>query len=1057
MKKSLRALSAILSILMLISLFSVLSVTAQAAETSKSASGGEGGSTGDCYWSWSSSDNTLVISGSGRMDNYLKTTPWMMYSDQIYKIVIEEGVEYIGEYAFRGLSNVRYVYISDSVEEIGETAFYECASLSNVALGCGLKKIGAYAFLTTNLKTVSVPPSVTTLGNYCFGYNENKDKYTYVPVSGFTVKGDTGSAAEAYANKCGFTFLESDSAVSHLDLTVDTENFVLDTEKKESDYDEVYEGVFDNTGVTTEGCRKIGADTSYLYYYDEETERPEYVKFNDGEKINPEKKYYILYIIGLNEGYDWIHDVKGNIHYAEIKKEIGFSINLNGEEVNDAYMSYNYYDNSLSILVPYDNFYIREFEVAELSDGTVELTKYKGSDEEVYIPEEIDGKKVSAIGYRAFYGCHNTEYVNLPETVKKIDNQAFYDCGVNEVDLNNGLEEVGDYAFCTKPGIPSVTVPASVTTIGNCAFGSKVDDGYHPEKMDSCRIIGTKGSAAETYANENGFEFIDVDAPFMVKVTYDLNGGTLPEIAPEEYRKQVEETGKFTAELEGGGYIKLLNPKEKGSVIPPEGKDFDAVEINGNRYEFGYSYGLAGDFTIKFLYKDKELPKDSNITFNLNGASVKNDFDNDVVKKSVNSKGSYVQGMSTGHVIPLTKEELMGDIVAVPEGVELEAVEIDGKRYELGTEYKTVGNAEIKYIWNCGKIDQKCKVTYDFNGGKPKYSELSNTQEENFGTNRSFTDELPMVLDAPYGKVLDYYTVNGVKYEKDPEYYFVNEDVTVKLFWKDSVLSGDTGDCKWSFDKDTGVLTISGNGNMGDYEAYDTPWYPFKDGIKKVVIEEGVKNVGKGAFFDCTKLTSVSLPSTLETIGEGAFTNTGLTYIKVPSSVTEIGKNALGYNYNLKDGLKKVDGFTIYADEGSKAAEYAGDNGLKREDTSKTPADPEPSKGTDPSAQIKKVANTIKVTVKTKSLKASKLKKKKQTVKAVTVKKAQGKVTYKIVKKGTTSKIYKKIKISKKGVITFKKGKYAKKTYKIKLKITAAGNSKYNKKTVTKTIKVKVK
>ncbi len=80
-----------------------------------------------------------------------------------------------------------------------------------------------------------------------------------------------------------------------------------------------------------------------------------------------------------------------------------------------------------------------------------------------------------------------------------------------------------------------------------------------------------------------------------------------------------------------------------------------------------------------------------------------------------------------------------------------------------------------------------------------------------------------------------------------------------------------------------------------------------------------------------------------------------------------------------------------------------------------------------------------------------------QTAKPLTIKNAQGKVTCKIVKKGTNSKIYKKIKINKKGVITFKKGKYAKKTYKIKVKITAAGNSKYNKKTITKTVKVKIK
>ncbi len=110
------------------------------------------------------------------------------------------------------------------------------------------------------------------------------------------------------------------------------------------------------------------------------------------------------------------------------------------------------------------------------------------------------------------------------------------------------------------------------------------------------------------------------------------------------------------------------------------------------------------------------------------------------------------------------------------------------------------------------------------------------------------------------------------------------------------------------------------------------------------------------------------------------------------------------------------------------------------------------------SASSVKKANPIKVTAKTKAVKAKKLKAKKQTVKALKVKGAQGTVTFAKVKKGTTAKIYKKVSVNKKnGKITLKKGKYAKKTYKVKVKITAKGNSKYNAKSVTKVVKIKVK
>ena len=109
-----------------------------------------------------------------------------------------------------------------------------------------------------------------------------------------------------------------------------------------------------------------------------------------------------------------------------------------------------------------------------------------------------------------------------------------------------------------------------------------------------------------------------------------------------------------------------------------------------------------------------------------------------------------------------------------------------------------------------------------------------------------------------------------------------------------------------------------------------------------------------------------------------------------------------------------------------------------------------------PDVKTKK-SNPIKVTVKAKSVKLKKLKKKTQSIMPITVKSAQGTVSYSLVKKGSTAKIFKLAKINKKGVITLKKLKKAKKgTYKLKVKITAKGNSEYKSKTINKVVKVKV-
>lgn len=115
-----------------------------------------------------------------------------------------------------------------------------------------------------------------------------------------------------------------------------------------------------------------------------------------------------------------------------------------------------------------------------------------------------------------------------------------------------------------------------------------------------------------------------------------------------------------------------------------------------------------------------------------------------------------------------------------------------------------------------------------------------------------------------------------------------------------------------------------------------------------------------------------------------------------------------------------------------------------------------PNGGVQPGTATKK-ANTIVVKAKKKTVKAAKLAKKAQKVKALKVTGAQGTLKFKLVKKGSTAKLFKKAKISKKGVIKIKKVKLKKKTYKLKVSVTAAGNTEYDAKTVTVTVKVKIK
>ncbi len=98
------------------------------------------------------------------------------------------------------------------------------------------------------------------------------------------------------------------------------------------------------------------------------------------------------------------------------------------------------------------------------------------------------------------------------------------------------------------------------------------------------------------------------------------------------------------------------------------------------------------------------------------------------------------------------------------------------------------------------------------------------------------------------------------------------------------------GRITWTLDSGTGVLTVTGSGEMPDYASpADAPWHHERADITEIVVEAGVTAVGQNAFADCTKLTEAVLPDGLLRIGESAFSRSRkLCTVQLPDSVTEI-------------------------------------------------------------------------------------------------------------------------------------------------------------------------
>lgn len=105
----------------------------------------------------------------------------------------------------------------------------------------------------------------------------------------------------------------------------------------------------------------------------------------------------------------------------------------------------------------------------------------------------------------------------------------------------------------------------------------------------------------------------------------------------------------------------------------------------------------------------------------------------------------------------------------------------------------------------------------------------------------------------------------------------------------------------WQYD-DT-QLSITGQGNMHDYDLNPQPWQQYRNKMQTITLPEGMTSIGASAFADCKYVKSVTIPAMVEKIYDSAFEDcrmlTTLTFAE-PSALTSIGNWAFYNNHELK-------------------------------------------------------------------------------------------------------------------------------------------------------------
>ena len=120
----------------------------------------------------------------------------------------------------------------------------------------------------------------------------------------------------------------------------------------------------------------------------------------------------------------------------------------------------------------------KEWNFAELDDGSIEIIDYKGIDTRVFVPYAIGLSRVTSIGNKAFFENQSICFVKIPD----------------------GVTSIGAFAFGKCPNLDRVSIPSTVTEIHPDAFIGN----------ESFMISSDKETYAEEYAKENGIRFIPI-------------------------------------------------------------------------------------------------------------------------------------------------------------------------------------------------------------------------------------------------------------------------------------------------------------------------------------------------------------------------------------------------------------------------------------------------------------------------------------------------------------------------------------------------------------------
>ena len=510
----------------------------------------------------------------------------------------------------------------------------------------------------------------------------------------------------------------------------------------------------------------------------------------------------------------------------------------------------------------------------------------------IVIPSMYEGKPVTEIGYEAFKDCLELRDVNIPSSVTKIQERAFFDCKDLSIVFAEGITKipgcVSGYGAWGGSGIVSITIPSSVTFIGSYAFAycSGLTEMTIPEgvtTIGSSAFIDCSGLASITILE--GVTRIG-DSAFLG--CSGLSELTIPSSVTSIGEKAFGSSKGRLSIVFADGTTKipdkaLYSVSGVVSVTIPS-----SVATIGNQ-AFCWCIGLE---SINVVGENSKYYVEENCLIERDTMKLVRGCKTSVIPEGVKSIGEYAFG-GYKELVDITIPEGVTRIgvsafdgcsglvsITIPDGVTsigyrafagcsgLTSITIPSSVTRIGYE-AFIGSKALSIVFAEGTKKIPSEALVNSEGASVTIPSSVMT----IGDNAFYGCRWLKNITIPEG-------VTSIEAEAFSGCTGLKEITIPK-----SVTN--MGDRVFEYCDDLSVVFAEGMTEIPSYALYNA------SGVTSVTIPHTVTSIGERAFCGCSGLSEITIPEGVTSIGAGAFSGcSGLTSITIPEGVTSIGAGA---------------------------------------------------------------------------------------------------------------------------------------------------------------------